>query len=313
MACVSPRSCQGSAAHVRWLTPLFTLILLLAGCSSEAQKEEERRRAMGEARSLESDEDPLEPYAPDVAKLIFLVTVDHHLYAFNPTQPGLGAYRRIGKLNCKGGGNPQSMSIDRQGTAWVFFDSRQLYRVSTKDASCESTNYKHPSFHYQLGMGFTSVGPGSQQEDLYIISPEFGLATIGLPNFSVNKTGKLSRPAELTGGGDGKLFLFQSDGAKLSEVDRRSYELSPIHTFKLGHVAAWAFARYGGRFYLFTSPNGYAGSRTTIYDPTRNTETTRDDNVGFVVVGAGQSTLVPPSDQGAGIAGDFAPPEPSAP
>lgn len=278
--------------------------------SGERKPEKEDWGTPGKPRplteeELESDEPP-----PDVAKLIFLVSVQKHLYSFSPTTPGLAAYREIGKLDCPGGGNPQSMAIDRNGVAWVFYDSRQLYRVNTANAKCDSTGYKHPSFHYQLGMGFTSTTPKSQSEQLFILSPHFGLGTLAFPSLDVSKTGYFANtPAELTGGGDGKLFMFQSNGAQLSEVNRSDYSLRNIHKFdSLGYVAAWAFARYAGKFYMFTAANAYGGSRTTIYDPQRNTESVRDANIGFVVVGAGQSTLVPPSDQSADIAGDDPPP-----
>ena len=296
---------------------LFLLLAALgafgaSSCSSDPNTDKDQDRGTpGKPRPLTDEElaaDDSPP--PDVAKLIFLVSVRKQLYSFNPRTPGLAAYHEIGTLDCPSKGNPQSMAIDRSGIAWVFYDSRELFRVSTRDAHCEATGYKHPSFHYQLGMGFTSTGPNSKTEQLFIMSPQFGLGTIAFPSLDVSKTGYFANtPAELTGGGDGKLFMFQSEGAQLSEVNRTDYSLRGVHKFdKLGHVAAWAFARFGGRFYLFTSGSAYIPSTTTVYDPQRNTQTVRDQNIGFVVVGAGQSTLVPPSDQGADIAGDAPPP-----
>jgi hypothetical protein len=55
---------------------------------------------------------------------------------------------------------------------------------------------------------------------------------------------------------------------------------------------------------VFTASFGEA-SRTTIYDPVTDTETDRDRNLGFVIVGAGQSTLVPQRDGNDGISGQF--------
>ena len=102
------------------------------------------------------------------------------------------------------------MAVDRSGFAWVFYDSGELFKVSVENASCAPTSYAHPSYNPLLGMGFTSVAPGSSSERLYIMSPDFGLATIAMPSLSVTKLGKLAGPAELTGGGDGKLFHYEA-------------------------------------------------------------------------------------------------------
>jgi hypothetical protein len=68
-----------------------------------------------------------------------------------------------------------------------------------------------------------------------------------------------------------------------------------MHTFNgLQGTQAWAFSRYAGNFYMFTSPGIGFGSTCTEYDPVSNLETERDADVGFTVVGAGQSICVPP-------------------
>jgi len=103
--------------------------------------------------------------------------------------------------------------------------------------------------------------------------------------------------AELTGGIDAKLFRFDAANAKLMEVAQDTWQLTNIHTFNLSDVMAWAFSRYAGKFYMYTaSSDGFEvePSRTTVYDPETNSESTRDANLGVTVVGAGQSTCVPP-------------------
>ena len=73
---------------------------------------------------------------------------------------------------------------------------------------------------------------------------------------------------------------------------------------------AWAFSRYAGKFYLFTAHYGQP-SQCLEVDAEHNQERVRDANVGFIVVGAGQSTLVPTTDGGSGaqdqIHDDFKP------
>ncbi len=231
------------------------------------------------------------------AKLIYVVSVDYELYSFDPTVPGSSAYKLVGPLSCPSPGAPQSMAVSRDATAYVFYDTGELFRVSTSDASCQATAYVHPNAQVfnQLGMGFTAASPDSEAETLYIVSPQFGLATVALPSFQVSQTGALVGAAELTGGPDAKLFHFAAGNAALGEVALPGYGLSPIHTFtELSGTQAWAFSRYAGKFYMFTSPGAGIPSTTTEYDPVTDTSTVRDPSVGFTIVGAGQSTCVPP-------------------
>jgi hypothetical protein len=234
------------------------------------------------------------------AKLIYVVSVENTLYSFDPKIAGTAAYKPIGNLSCpaSGGSSPQSMSVDHNGNAWVFYDSGEMFEVSTLDASCQSTSYVHPvqqGFN-QLGMGFTALSDGSKEDQLFIISPAFGLATVAFPSMQVTQLGVLQNAAELTGGPDGKLFEFVASNASVSEIDlANGYGLKPVHTFNdLAGTSAWAFSRYGGKFYLFTSPGIGFSSKTTEYDPATNSSSVRDADVGFTIVGAGQSICVPP-------------------
>ena len=56
---------------------------------------------------------------------------------------------------------------------------------------------------------------------------------------------------------------------------------------------AWAFAFWGGHFWLFTNPNMMGSSQVDRYDPSANTTTTEVNSVGFRIVGAGVSTCAP--------------------
>lgn len=233
----------------------------------------------------------------DNAKLIYVLDSNFALYSFDPNIPGTAAYKLVGPLSCPSQlGGPQSMAVDRSGTAFVFYDSGELFRVSTLDASCTATPYVHPvqSGFNQLGMGFTATVPDSPQETLYINSPVFGLATVDASTYAVTQTGALAATAELTGGPDALLFRFRADTVQLDEVAIGPWTLTPIHTFsELFGTSAFAFSRYAGKFYMFTS-DGLSPTTTTEYDPVLDTSITRDQNVGFTIVGAGQSTCVPP-------------------
>jgi hypothetical protein len=250
------------------------------------------------------DSGPIDPGTDcaESAKKIYLVTKEETLYAFNPEVGGMSAYTKINQLACNSSSTPQSMSVDRSGKAYVFYSSGELFLVDTTNAQCTPlTQYKHPAnclASCQLGMGFTADAPSSKNQILYIQSPDFGLSIIDTSSFAVDKKNVFSNiAAELTGGSDGKLFRFEANSAELAEITQATWEVNPIHTFNVQNVGAWAFARYAGVFYMFTaSSNGLGTSptKTTSYDPVANLETTRDKNLGFTVVGAGQSTCVPP-------------------
>jgi hypothetical protein len=234
----------------------------------------------------------------DSAKLVYLVTTQNYLYSFDPRISGLAAYKRIGTLACETESTPQSMSVDRLGKAYVFYSSGHLYHVSTTTAECTPTSYAHPieppqSFN-RLGMGFTATTSGANEQVLYIHSPDFGLATVDLQTLAVNKLKVLeSMVMELTGGPDAVLFAFESSAAGLLQIDRGTNQTRVIHNFKLTNVAAFAFARYAGVFYVFTAPMG-GMTTTSMFDPQTNTESVRDRDLGVTVVGAGQSICVPP-------------------
>ncbi|HTJ84851.1 MAG TPA: hypothetical protein VL400_24195 [Polyangiaceae bacterium] len=303
-----------------WLAAFVALVALgSAGCGSPSDARAKEKKVTSDAWGDDGDgkathtEEPTPSLVPaQNGALVYLVSDDDYLYSFDPRVPGKAAYASIGKLDCKAHGIPQSMAVDRHGIAWVFYGSGEMFRVSVSDASCTPTPYKHPSGFTQLGMGFTSASPGSSDDVLFVMSPAFGLATVAFPSLEVSQTGKTKLSAELTGGGDGRLFAFTAGIGEIGEIDRSTYEKTPIYTIKgMWNVRAWAFSRYAGRFYVFTA-RGFEKSTCTEIDVERHTEKVRDKDIGFVVVGAGQSTLVPPRDGGSalpqnGIREDFKP------
>ena len=235
----------------------------------------------------------------DSAKVIYLVTQENYLYSFDPRVDGTSAYNRIGMLSCETASTPQSMSVDRAGKAYVFYSSGHLYFVSTTTAQCTPTTYQHPvtpaKSSYQLGMGFTAKAPDSNEQVFYINSPDFGLAIVDLQTLTSIKLNVLqSTLAELTGGPDARLFIYESATTALSELDRNTYQRQLLHTFNQQNVTSFAFARYAGVFYVFTAGGASPRTVTTMFDPQTNTEAVRDPDIGVTVVGAGQSTCVPP-------------------
>lgn len=284
-------------------------MLPLVSCAPSCG-EASRRRSDDETPPPPTERETLDPGSTRAARpVVYVISNDGRLFTFDPRNPGREAYGLVGELDCADAGNPRSMAIDRNGSAWVFLDTGALVRVDLADASCRSTDYRHPSSDRNIGMGFTADAPGASSEKLYVISPDFGLATIGFPDLRVTASRKLAMHAELTGGGDGKLFLFAAETGELLEVDRQTHRTSRVHIFfEIRGAHAWAFARYGGKFYVFTAP-WTANSRTTELDPKTHVALVRDPDVGFVIVGAGQSTLTPLTDGRPGVHGEFDDPD----
>jgi hypothetical protein len=243
------------------------------------------------------------------AKLIYLVTTStaggaNELYSFNPTKPGRSAYTRIGALSCPSSSSPQTMGVDRAGTAWVFYSDGRLFKVDVTTARCTATSFTYPGagLDFTMGSGFTALGGDVARETLFLVRN-------GLQRFdtaALTRTfvgGPTTTSGELTGGPDGKLFVFDPAGSgRLLEVNPTTGITAPLHTFPTGtftNVSAFAFARYAGSFYLFTAGTDSTGffptnTRTTVFDPQSRATTIRDADIGVTVVGAGQSVCVPP-------------------
>lgn len=232
------------------------------------------------------------------AKLSYVVSRKNELYSFNPDESGLAAYSKIGTLSCPTSSSPQAMSVSRSGKAYVFYDSGEMFLVDMVTVACSATPYKHPAsgFSFTLGLGFTSDTDGAQTEGLFAASPDVGLYTIDPDSFATSLLNvHKGVAADMTGGPDAKLFYWQASNKTLFELDRANgFAMSPLHQFATikYDIQAWALTRFAGVFYMFTA--GYENTMTTRYDPSTNEESTRDADIGFRVVGAGQSTCVPP-------------------
>lgn len=234
------------------------------------------------------------------AKLVYVVGTTNELYSFHP--PTL-AFEPIGMINCPQGGGvatPFSMAVDRSGIAWVLFNDGNLYNVDITDASCTATGFvpnQLSGFHL-FGMGFTSDSPGSNEETLYVASYDgVGIGRLDRQTLQVSQVGtydQIHQAGELTGTGDARLFgFFLGPPITVAEIDKStSHILSQAAQPTIDIGAAWAFAFWGGDFWLFTSPN-YASSQVDQYRPAAGTTSTVVTSVGFNIVGAGVSTCAP--------------------
>lgn len=239
----------------------------------------------------------------DAAKLIYVVGTTYELYSYHPPSK---QFKNIGFINCNSGFyTPFSMAVDRSGRAWVLHNDGNIYYVDTTTAACTPSGFQPNQAGFStFGMGFVSDAPGSQNETLFVGNYE------GLNLGKIDKTTLVLTPvgnynggpngaAEITGTGDARLFGFFNNGntTNVAQIDKTNAAI--LSNAVPGGVtigSGWAFAFWGGSFYLFTAPNG--DSRVTKFTPDPNnpnmgTTSVEVPAVGFVIVGAGVSTCAP--------------------
>jgi hypothetical protein len=253
-----------------------------------------------------NDAAPPPPICTDgTVQFIYVVSQENGLFSYHPPT---GTLTRIGTIACpvdpSAAPTPYSMSVDRAGTAYVIFSDGHLFLVRTADASCTATSYEVDQNGWQnFGMGFTA-NRGDPGETLFVTESDFtgpsqGLGWIDTTTLRLTLVGPYSRRlgrSELTGTGDGRLFAFSLDsvdGSSVSEIDPSSAAvLSSTHLAVGTPDSAFAFAFYGGDFYLFTTPSTGAGTTVTRHRPSDGS-TTEVSRLAETIVGAGVSTCAP--------------------
>ncbi len=241
----------------------------------------------------------------DAAKLVYVVSDSNELFSYDPAA---SKFAKIGELNCPSGGEtPNSMAVDRSGTAWVNFSEGSLFKVSTADASCQATSYqKQQGGFVRFGMAFATDSATSDKETLYVVGIEGtnggkGLGKIDLTTMTLTKIGDFSgdlmgQGAELTGTGDGRLFGFftTEPSATLAQIDKGTGATSGETSLDgVNTGTAWAFSFWGGDFWFYTSGGG-ASTVTRKQTSTSGALSTAVPDVGgFRIVGAGVSTCAP--------------------
>jgi len=229
----------------------------------------------------------------------------------------------IGNLNCPAGtpwpdwqpgpATPFSMSVDRSGRAWVLYSSGEIFWVDVTDASCQPSGFTKGQNGFELfGMGFVSDAPGSSAETLFIAggssatgSTDFRLGSIDTSNNLVTQLGTITPPEEfgpeLTGTGDAKLFgyypgLSSTQVSELSKTSGQNLQNWPMPGLG-SQVRAWAFAHWGGRFYIFVTTQDILTldtvSQVHRLDPATGNSSIILPDIPYVIVGAGVSTCAP--------------------
>ncbi|HEY8038237.1 MAG TPA: hypothetical protein VIF15_00515 [Polyangiaceae bacterium] len=290
--------------------PCAGLVLAVA-CGARTQLEVTPEDALADA----SAPDALPDAVPDVHRqdcaeagvtYVYVIMADSHLAYFDPASD---TFNPIAPLDCPAapGDSPNSMAVDRQGTAYVSYHDGSLFRVDTRTAGCSPTGFVPGQGGWRsYGMGFTTQGAGPA-ETLYVAEssyaqPSRGLATIDVRSYAFGFVGAFS-PAlgsavELSGTGDGRLFAFSVDspgpGSHLVEVDPAGARVLSSTSLPVGSPSAgFAFAYWGGDFYVFLSgAGGLPPTTVSRWRPADGSLTTVATSPS-IVVGAGVSTCAP--------------------
>ena len=242
----------------------------------------------------------------EAAKLVYVVSDSNELFSFRPDTT---TFTSIGTLSCPSdGATPNSMAVDRSGTAWVNFSDGGLFKVSTSDAGCSATGFQRGQSGFQrFGMAFATNSADSQDETLYVVGIEGvnggkGLAKIDLDTMKLTTIGDFSgalagQGAELTGTGDGRLFGFftTQPNATLALINKATGATSANQDLEgVSTGQAWAFSFWGGDFWFYTSPGAVPSTVTRKQASTDNSiSIAKADVGGFRIVGAGVSTCAP--------------------
>ena len=101
----------------------------------------------------------------------------------------------------------------------------------------------------------------------------------------------------VTGTGDGRLFAYytKTTGQTVSfvgEIEKNTAQVIAADQLDVDQGNGYAFAFWGGDFYLFTGQGGAAGSVVTRFRPA-DKSTTVVGSYPALIVGAGVSTCAP--------------------
>jgi len=251
------------------------------------------------------------PGCSTAATLVYVFSLDNEIYSFDPPSK---TFTPVATPDCQtGGGQPNSMAIDRNLVAWLNYiddssaNGGAIYAFDLKTKSGCQLAVTLPPSYTQVGMGFSTDAVGSTSETLYVDGiGGAGLAKIDMATKTLVPLGAFSGDAaltsgsaELTGTGDARLFGYftTSPNVRVAQINKASGAI--LSDFELKGVSPpsdWAFSFWGGDFYLYAAPGSNASGNSSVihYAPgTSAVDPTYVADVGFTIIGAGVSTCAP--------------------
>ncbi len=251
------------------------------------------------------------------SELIYVVDDAYTLLSFDPRT---NTFAEVGALRCRAGDSwpvfnngapatPFSMAVDRQARAWVLYSSGEIFWVDTQTGTCSRSPYTPGSDGFELfGMAFVSDGPGTGGETLFIAGGDAAydrglrLGSVDPDGGGAARIGGLAAHdfgAELTGNGNGELWAYWPGlQSSIDQLDKSTGQA--LHTYNVpplfSQPQAWAFAHWGGRYFIFISVddgNGGFASQVQRFDPATGRTDVAVQETHHAIVGAGVSTCAP--------------------
>ncbi|HEY4242422.1 MAG TPA: hypothetical protein VGM88_21540 [Kofleriaceae bacterium] len=245
----------------------------------------------------------------DAAKVVYVVDINNTLSTFMPP----ATFTDLGTLNCsQTGATPFSMGIDRNALAWIVYSDGTLYNVdpTVSPLHCTPTTWvPDTAGELVFGMGFSTDAVNGDTDTLYVAGssiytndtqPELSAVDVTTSPVTAQNIGSaLPSWPELTGNSLAELWGFfpnrGSGNTKVGRIDKQTATLDPVFTFTGlgggGLAGSFAFAFYGGNYYMFLSTTAdtvvYSMDENGTLASTSGTPTTRN------IVGAGVSTCAP--------------------
>lgn len=274
----------------------------------QEEEEEEERPEEEEGEEPTPDWDPVDKEEPpedddppppddceDTSDLVYVIDRDSEMLSL--FDPASLAFTDLGVLDCgTWAGSPASMSVSRDGTAYVRYADDTVYAVNLETLQCSETIYDASFGHF--GMGYATDDANTWRDDLYIANGGT-LAVLDTNTWNMTTLGSLPSQSELTGNAEGELWaiLPLENPARLVQLDKSTAQV--MNTHMLGGfpdpfgIDTFAFATWGGDFYLFVRSYGL-GNSTDVYRVNGNGSLTRVvTDSGRNLVGAGVSTCAP--------------------
>jgi hypothetical protein len=190
-----------------------------------------------------------------------------------------------------------------------MYQDDEIYLVDVNNpVNCVQSDWVPGTMGFnKFGMGFVSNSMEDECDFLYAhswsgnggFSECNGCADMGkidaADDFSIEVLGDIDYDGgELTGTGDGRLYAFAGDPAKLIEYDKSDASVNDSWNLNLSLTNAFAFAFWGGDFYFFTESGGWGSdSKVTHFDFDDSQDIVDFDVAPIRIVGAGVSTCAP--------------------
>jgi hypothetical protein len=258
----------------------------------------------------DSDSDSDADDCDEATALVYVVDQDNMFYSFDPLAAGDAAFQQIGAgpLSCPSGGQPFSMAVGRDGYAYVLYVGVLagacigINKIDIETGECLGlTPFSCGTGGFStFGMGYVTDGPDTSAEKLYVgnsLAPA-SFATLDVATGEVSSIGTLAAAGpEFTGNGLGELWGFFPSAATptVAQIDKETGQAIEGTVYGLTELSndanAWAFAHWGGAYYIFYKT--FTDASTNVYKFEDGIMTTHLANTGKYIVGAGVSTCAP--------------------